>query len=275
MEYYSDIQIEKEKFANVIKKIIYMCGSEIINENTRFLNIFYDLAPKMIREHKILKRIIEEKQLSRFYSIATADSEFQEEMRKAFETDLNIEAGLSKEWIEIGIDAFCLALKIPLMKRTNITQINKNILTQNSINNGISPSSSGSSMLKRGRIALEVKDFSKAAQYFDATLNMNSEESSAYFGLFMCENHCSTIEELQGKLLKEYLNANSAKSFKTVIKMDMGDIIYKAVGQAEWGYPYCTGRFEEYLNAKYNNFFYFSILEFWINRLKTDKNAKE
>ena len=53
-----------------------------------------------------------------------------------------------------------------------------------------------SNILKRGLIALQDKDFKKATDYFDKVLDNDVENAQAYFGLFLLDNQCSTVEEL-------------------------------------------------------------------------------
>ena len=51
-------------------------------------------------------------------------------------------------------------------------------------------------LLKRGLIALRDKDLKKANEYFDKVLDNDVENSQAYFGIFLLNNQCSTVEEL-------------------------------------------------------------------------------
>ena len=53
-----------------------------------------------------------------------------------------------------------------------------------------------SNILKRGYIALQDKDFKNATDYFDKVLDNDVENAQAYFGLFLLNNQCSTVEEL-------------------------------------------------------------------------------
>ena len=59
-----------------------------------------------------------------------------------------------------------------------------------------STSANGNALLKRGFMALEDKEWSKATDFFEQVLNTNAEEGQAYWGELLADQKCSDAEGL-------------------------------------------------------------------------------
>ena len=64
-------------------------------------------------------------------------------------------------------------------------------------------------LLKRGNLSLEDGKWDDADKYFDRVLDINVEESRAYIGKLLAENHVRTLEEIW-----------QSKSWKSIKSMD-------------------------------------------------------
>ena len=91
---------------------INLKGIDVLKDEVLFMAMFSDLAPQLVLENKIIKRICTEKGLSRFYNlVASRDSEKKASI-EAVIVYLKNDIGFSDEWIQIVIKAFCDAFNI-------------------------------------------------------------------------------------------------------------------------------------------------------------------
>ena len=70
---------------------------------------------------------------------------------------------------------------------------------------GVSKGISGTSesMMKRGFMALEDGEWSRADEFFEAALNMDAEAGEAYLGKFLLKKRCSGLDEFFSKMEQE------------------------------------------------------------------------
>lgn len=61
-------------------------------------------------------------------------------------------------------------------------------------------------LLKRGLMALEDKEWSTATDFFEQVLNINAEEGQAYWGELLAQQECSDAESLCNKLYRRLID---------------------------------------------------------------------
>lgn len=76
-------------------------------------------------------------------------------------------------------------------------------------------------LIKRGKMALEDRDWNKADEFFDQALNLDAECWDAFFGKALAQQQCSTPEELRRKLVDD---AKITFETKTACERDMARI---------------------------------------------------
>lgn len=99
---------------------------------------------------------------------------------------------------------------------TPAAQSEKNIVTENVVMNGMNMN--GNTFMKRGYMALEDKEWSKAIDFFEQVLNINAEEARAYWGELLAEYKCSNNEELYAKTYMQI--KDSIKEKNQVVDLD-------------------------------------------------------
>lgn len=120
------------KFEDIISNIINRWGIEVLNDSGRFKAIFYDLAPKMEKEKKIIRRLADENKLKSFVKIYECSPRDRRNQMIAIFNELINDVGFSDEWAQETIKAFVLSFgwnieEIQLnMNKSNLTPTNKN-----------------------------------------------------------------------------------------------------------------------------------------------------
>ena len=69
--------------------------------------------------------------------------------------------------------------------------------------------SNASALLKRGNMALEDGEWTKADEFFEEVLNQNAESAEAYIGKALAQEKCPDLQRLVDKWLREYAKASS------------------------------------------------------------------
>lgn len=97
-------------FHEIIQTMINQFGLNIFSDSGRFKAIFFDLAPKMEKEKKIIRRISEENRLSRFLDINNCKEADRKHRLVALFNELVNDVGLSEEWARYAVKEFAIAL---------------------------------------------------------------------------------------------------------------------------------------------------------------------
>lgn len=83
-------------------------------------------------------------------------------------------------------------------------------------------------LLKRGQMALEDLKWDEAENYFDQVLNLDAENGNAYLGMFLAEQHTSSVDKLKDLRLSRTQTANGQTKH---VELDDGGIIKKYARQ--------------------------------------------
>lgn len=103
---------DSRSFSDIIREIVRLKGIEVLKNDRLFIAMFSDLAPHMLLENKIIKRICTENSLSRFYNIAVCCDAEKKSVIDTVNIFLREELGFSDAWTQKVIIAFCEALCI-------------------------------------------------------------------------------------------------------------------------------------------------------------------
>lgn len=96
-------------FHEIIQTMIDQFGPDILNDSVRFKAIFFDFAPKMEKEKKIIRRISEENRLCRFLDINNCKESNRKHRLVALYNELVNDVGLSDEWTLYAVKEFAIA----------------------------------------------------------------------------------------------------------------------------------------------------------------------
>ena len=95
-------------------------------------------------------------------------------------------------------------------------KVDKSAPTENIVYN--STGANGAAFLKRGFMAIEDNEWSKATEFFEQVLNINAEDGQAYWGELLAEHKCKDAEMLGKKLHTEMIT--KVKSEQLVAEID-------------------------------------------------------
>lgn len=96
-------------FHEIVQTMINQFGLDILNDSLRFKAIFFDFAPKMEKEKRIIRRISEENRLSRFLGINNCKESDRKHRLVALYNELVNDVGLSDEWALYAVKEFAIA----------------------------------------------------------------------------------------------------------------------------------------------------------------------
>ena len=89
-------------------------------------------------------------------------------------------------------------------------------------------------LIKRGYMALEDGEWSKAVEFFEQALNIDAENGQAYWGELLAEQKCSNYGVLAGKLLK------SVRETVDLHYPDIVETLETGTKYTEWKEKYVT-----------------------------------
>ena len=92
----------------------------------------------------------------------------------------------------------------------------KNVVPENIVYN--STGANGNAFLKRGYMAIEDNEWSKATEFFEQVLNINPEEGQAYWGELLVEHKCKDAKMLGEKLHAVMIEKVKAEQLVAEIK---------------------------------------------------------
>lgn len=99
-----------KKINEVIEGVFEKYGIDILLEGDRFYAILFDMMPNMQLEHRVLKRMSQEKILLEIHNIIANKDNYTSKSISKIEKLLD-EAGFSDEWKEIAMDLFGFGTK--------------------------------------------------------------------------------------------------------------------------------------------------------------------
>ena len=172
-------------------------GVEVLADSHRMTALLADLAPGLVRDRKIIIRMIDAGVMGEFVS-----GDIPKAMGRA-KTYFYDEEFMSTERAEYYLDVLSSVFGYTRTDRVEIKKENVEKETKKSSSESgqdekkIETLEVTDGLVKRGYILLKDGDFTKADDCFERALDANPENSRAYVGKMLCEYKVNTFEDLK------------------------------------------------------------------------------
>jgi len=111
-------------------------------------------------------------------------------------------------------------IKKVIVKEEKPQQVKETII----VNNGGEGGASVASLVKRGKFALEDREFDKAKDFFERALDIDAECAEAYFGIGMIELKASDVENFKNGYMNLRNNYQQNKNIKRAFQFATGEL---------------------------------------------------